>query len=38
LARARAIAAVLMAAGVPASLVHVEAEAEGRGGAARIAR
>jgi len=37
LSRARAIAAVLMASGVPSSLVHVEAEAEGRGGAARIA-
>lgn len=36
LARSRAIAAVLMASGVPASLVHLQAEAEGRGGAARI--
>ena len=37
LARARAVAAVLTASGVPASLVTVQAEAEGRGGAARIA-
>jgi len=37
LARARAIAAVLTASGVPAALVHVDAEAEGHGGAARIA-
>jgi outer membrane protein OmpA-like peptidoglycan-associated protein len=36
LARARAIAAVLMASGVPASLVQLRAEAEGRGGVARI--
>ncbi len=38
LARARAVAAVLIASGVPAALVHVQAEAEGRGGAARIAQ
>jgi outer membrane protein OmpA-like peptidoglycan-associated protein len=37
LARARAVAAVLVASGVPAAQVHVQAEAEGRGGAARIA-
>jgi outer membrane protein OmpA-like peptidoglycan-associated protein len=37
LARARAIAAVLMASGVPSALVHVDAEAEGHGGAARVA-
>jgi outer membrane protein OmpA-like peptidoglycan-associated protein len=36
LARARAIAAVLEASGVPESAVHVLAEAEGHGGAARI--
>ena len=37
LSRARAIAAVLTAAGVPSSQVQVEAEAEGHGGVARIA-
>lgn len=37
MARARAIAAVLMAAGVPASLIGIDASAEGHGGAARIA-
>jgi outer membrane protein OmpA-like peptidoglycan-associated protein len=37
LARARAIAAVLTASGVPAALVRVNAEAEGHGGAARLA-
>ena len=37
LARARAIAAMLTASGVPSALVRVDAEAEGRGGAARIA-
>lgn len=37
LARARAIAAVLEASGVPSALVRVDAEAEGHGGAARIA-
>jgi len=35
MARARAIAAVLMASGVPSSQLRVEAEAEGPGGAAR---
>jgi outer membrane protein OmpA-like peptidoglycan-associated protein len=37
LSRARAIAAVLTAAGVPSSQVRLEAEAEGHGGVARIA-
>ena len=37
LARARAIVAVLLASGVPSSLVHLQAEAEGHGGAARLA-
>lgn len=37
LARARAIAAALAASGVPSALVHIDAEAEGRGGAARLA-
>jgi len=37
LARARAIAAVLEASGVPSALVRVDAEAEGHGGAARVA-
>ncbi|MBV9783609.1 MAG: hypothetical protein JO264_07285 [Acidisphaera sp.] len=36
LARARAIVAVLTAAGVPVASVHMAAEAAGRGGAARL--
>jgi outer membrane protein OmpA-like peptidoglycan-associated protein len=37
LARARAIAAALAASGVPTSAIRLDAEAEGHGGAARIA-
>jgi outer membrane protein OmpA-like peptidoglycan-associated protein len=37
LSRARAIAAVLAASGVPATSMRVAAVAEGRGGAARLA-
>ncbi|MCW3474962.1 OmpA family protein [Limobrevibacterium gyesilva] len=37
LERAHAIASVLQAAGVPASALHITAEAAGRGGVARIA-
>lgn len=36
LSRARAIAAVLAASGVPATSMRVDAEADGRGGAARL--
>ncbi len=36
LSRARAIAANLEASGIPAASIHVNAEAEGTGGAARI--
>jgi outer membrane protein OmpA-like peptidoglycan-associated protein len=36
LSRARAIAAVLAASGVPATAVRVDAQADGRGGAARL--
>jgi outer membrane protein OmpA-like peptidoglycan-associated protein len=36
LSRARAIAAVLAASGVPGTSMRVDAQAEGRGGAARL--
>jgi outer membrane protein OmpA-like peptidoglycan-associated protein len=36
LSRARAIAAVLAASGVPATAMRVDAQADGRGGAARV--
>jgi outer membrane protein OmpA-like peptidoglycan-associated protein len=36
IARARAIASNLLAAGVPASAIRINAEAQGAGGAARL--